>query len=67
MKKSEYLKMARRQVVTRRGFTIRLKGLSLGPRFRRPRTISSISVSGYICNSVLVQRRFFTMPLTNDL
>jgi len=41
-----------------------LKGLSLGPRFWEPkilgvRTISSISVSNYICSFVLVQHTFF--------
>jgi len=57
----------------RRGFTIRLKRLKprapiLGrPKISGVRTISSIFVSNYICIFVLVQRTFFTMPLTKDL
>ena len=41
--------------------------ISWGPKILWVRTISSISVSNYICIFVLVQRTFFTMPLTKDL
>jgi len=59
--------------VARRRFTIRLKRLKLkaldfgGPERLGVRTVSSISVSNDICIFVLVQRTFFTMPLTKDL
>jgi len=63
-----------------RGFTIRLERLkprapdfggaqSFGskPKVLGVRTISSISVSDYICIFVLIQHTFFTMPLAKDL
>ena len=57
----------------RRGFTIRLKGLSLGsPGFRGPQIFGCKDnfqhfVRNYIYIFLLVQRTFFTMPLRKDL
>jgi len=56
-------------------FAIRLKRLqprspmSRGPKILGLRTISSISVSNYICTVLLFwfNARFFTLPLTKDL
>jgi len=67
------VRRSRRTPAGRRGFTIRLKRIKSrapyigGPKILEIRTISSISVSIYICILVLSQRTFFTMPLTKDL